>query len=122
MALGWLISGTHVAVLAVALGAPPAAAVTVGVGGFALSVVAGIFTVVMPGGLGIRELVLGLTLAALLTGPGLVTLVALSRVLLSVGDIVSTAAVLGLLAWTGRAGPPGRSRTADQRMEGAFTP
>nr|MDT0656499.1 lysylphosphatidylglycerol synthase domain-containing protein [Micromonospora sp. DSM 115978] len=109
MLVGWLISGLHVAVLAVALGAEPGAAVLVGTGGFALAVVAGIFAVVMPTGFGVREVALALTLASLLSGSDLVTLVALSRVLLTVGDVGSTAAVLAGLALTGRAGavPPG---------------
>jgi uncharacterized membrane protein YbhN (UPF0104 family) len=98
MAAGWLVSGAHVALLAVALGAGPAQAVTVGVGGFALSVVAGVVSVLMPSGLGPREVVLGLTLATLLTGPALVTVVALSRVLITVGDLLVSAAVLGALA------------------------
>ncbi|WP_405149978.1 hypothetical protein OG589_16315 [Sphaerisporangium sp. NBC_01403] len=118
MAVGWLVSGLHVTVLAVALGAPVSGAMTVGIGGFALSTVAGILTLVMPSGLGVREAVLGLTVATLLTGPGLVTLVALSRVLITVGDVASTAAVLGLLAWAGRR----RARPSpliDQRAEGA---
>ncbi|WP_170990867.1 lysylphosphatidylglycerol synthase domain-containing protein [Herbidospora galbida] len=100
MTLGWLISGLHVGLLAVALGAPPGGALSVGIGGFALSTVAGIFTLVMPSGLGPREVVLGLTLATLLTGPGLITLVALSRVLITVVDVVSTAVVLGVLTLT----------------------
>ncbi|MBP2708420.1 flippase-like domain-containing protein [Microbispora sp. RL4-1S] len=117
MALGWLVSGLHVAVLAIALGAPPGGALTVGIGGFALSTVAGIFTVIMPSGLGAREAVLGLTVATLLTGPGLVTLVALSRVLITVADLASTAAVLAALTWAGRRSRP--SPVTDRRPEGA---
>ena len=51
----------------------------------------------MPGGLGARELVLGLTLATLLTGPALVTVVALSRILVTVTDAANgfTAASTG---------------------------
>ncbi|MEZ0074656.1 hypothetical protein [Planotetraspora sp. GP83] len=105
MTVGWLISGLHVTVLAVALGAPPAGAMTIGIGGFALSTVAGIFTIVMPSGLGAREAVLGLTVATLLTGPGLVTLVALSRVLITVADIAGTGIALGVVAWSGRRRP-----------------
>ena len=108
MAVGWLISGLHVAVLAIALGAPAGPALTVGVGGFALSVVAGIAAVVLPAGLGARELVLGLTLAGLLSGSALITLVALSRVLITAGDLCSTAVVLGLLTISGRTREHGR--------------
>ena len=97
MALGWLISGAHIAVLAMALGAAPTAALTIGIGGFALSVVAGVLTLVMPSGLGAREVVLGVTLATILTGPALVAVVALSRVLITVVDMASTAGVLAVL-------------------------
>jgi uncharacterized membrane protein YbhN (UPF0104 family) len=106
MALGWLVSGAHVAVLAVALGAPLGQAATIGIGGFALSVVAGVVTIVMPSGLGPREVVLGLTLATLLTGSELVTVVALSRVLITVGDLLVSGAVLATLAVSSRAVVP----------------
>jgi hypothetical protein len=108
MAVGWLISGLQVAVLAIALGAPVGSALTVGVGGFALSVVGGIVAIILPSGLGARELVLGLTLAGLLSGSALITVVALSRVLITAGDLLSTAAVLGLLTISGRARAHGR--------------
>jgi uncharacterized membrane protein YbhN (UPF0104 family) len=101
-AAGWVLTGLHLTVLAVALGAPVGESILVGIGGFALSVLAGVATVVMPSGIGVREVVLGLTLASLVSGSGLVTLVALSRVVLTVGDLASTAAVLGLLGWSGR--------------------
>jgi hypothetical protein len=97
MAVGWLLSGLHIAVLVVASGADPAAALTVGIGGFALSVVAGVVALILPSGLGVRELVLGLTLATLLSGPALVAVVALSRILITVVDLLSTALVLGVL-------------------------
>ncbi|WP_431934540.1 hypothetical protein [Micromonospora sp. RP3T] len=124
MVLGWLISGLHITVLAVALGAAPGPALPLGVGGFALSVVAGLCAVVLPTGLGVREVALALTVATLVGGPDLVTLVALSRVLLTVGDIGSTVIVLALLAVTGRrpggpphAATPSRPAPAD-RLEG----
>src|SRR5262249_512876 len=98
MALGWVISGAHIAALAIALGAPPDAALTIGIGGFALSVVAGVLTLVLPSGIGAREVVLGLTLATILSGPSLVTVVALSRALITVVDMASTGVVLVLLS------------------------
>jgi uncharacterized membrane protein YbhN (UPF0104 family) len=102
MVIGWLISGTHIAVLAVALGADAGQALTIGIGGFALSVVAGVATLVLPTGFGAREVVLGLTLATLVSGPALVTVVALSRVLITVIDLVTTLLVLGTLALLAR--------------------
>jgi uncharacterized membrane protein YbhN (UPF0104 family) len=106
-AAGWVITGLQVTVLAVALGAPLGPAILVGVGGFALSMLAGVLAVIMPSGLGVREVILGLTLATLVSGPNLVTVVALSRVVLTIGDLASTALVLGLLGWTVRPGLKG---------------
>src|SRR5262245_21907135 len=99
-ALGWVLTGLQVALFAAVLGAPAGAAVLVGMGGFALSMLAGTLAVVMPSGLGVREVVLGLTLTSLVSGPDLVTVVALSRVVLTVGDLASTAVVLGMVGWT----------------------
>jgi glycosyltransferase 2 family protein len=115
MTAGWLIGGVHVAVLAIALGAEPGAAITVGIGGFALSVVAGLASVVMPAGIGAREVVLGLAFSALLTGSDLVTLVGMSRVLTTVGDVGVTAVVLGVLAFIRR---PRIRQGAMHRSEG----
>lgn len=112
MALGWLVSGAHIAVLAAALGAKPVAALTVGVGGFSLSVVAGVVALVLPSGLGARELVLGLTLATLLTGSALVTVVALSRVLITVVDLASTGLVLAVIGVRTRTAPPAEHAAA----------
>jgi glycosyltransferase 2 family protein len=99
-ALGWVATGLQVTLFATVLGAPLGAAVLVGVGGFALSMLAGTLAVVMPSGLGVREVVLGLALASVVAGPDLVTVVALSRVVLTVGDLASTALVLGMVGWT----------------------
>lgn len=96
-AAGWVLTGLSVTLLCVAFGAPLGPAILVGIGGFALSMLAGVLAVVMPSGLGVREVILGLTLATLVSGPDLVTVVALSRVALTVGDLASTAIVLGLL-------------------------
>jgi uncharacterized membrane protein YbhN (UPF0104 family) len=117
MGVGWLVTGLHIVVLAIALGASPAGTLTVGIGGFALSVVAGLFAVLTPGGLGVREAVLALTLATLLTGPALVTLIILSRVLTTAADLASTAVVLGWLAWRTRRRP--RSLPAAARQPAA---
>ncbi|MEQ4724785.1 lysylphosphatidylglycerol synthase domain-containing protein [Nonomuraea sp. B19D2] len=97
--LGWCCNGTHAAILAVALGAPPASAMTLGIGGFVLSAVAGALSQA-PAGLGVREVVLGLTLGALVSGPDLVTLLLLSRLLTTLGHVIATLGVLGLLAGT----------------------
>lgn len=102
--LAWCCNGMHAAVIAIALGAPVWPAVTLGVGGFTLSAVAGSLSLT-PAGIGVREVVLGVTLGVLLTGPNLVTLLLLSRVLTTFGHVSVTLAVLGLLTgtrWTRR--------------------
>jgi uncharacterized membrane protein YbhN (UPF0104 family) len=105
-AAGWVVTGLSITLLTTAFGAPLGPAILVGVGGFALSMLAGMLAVIMPSGLGVREVVLGLTLATLVSGPDLVTVVALSRVVLTVGDLASTAVVLG---WTVKSGSKGAS-------------
>lgn len=89
MGAGWVLTGLHVPVLATALGANPGRALTLGTGGFALSAVCGMLAFVLPAGLGARDLVLGLTLAAVLSGPAVVAVVALSRVLITLGDVAT---------------------------------
>lgn len=95
--VGWLCNGLHVAVIAVALGAPVMPATTLGIGGFALSAVAGALSLT-PAGIGVREVVLGLTLGLLVSGPHLVTLLLLSRVLSTFGHVGATLGVLGVVA------------------------
>lgn len=97
--LGWCCDGTHAAILAVALGAPPASAMTLGIGGFVLSAIAGALSQA-PAGLGVREVVLGLTLGVLVSGPDLVVLLLLSRFVTTSGHVIATLSVLGALAGT----------------------
>ncbi|WYB32168.1 lysylphosphatidylglycerol synthase domain-containing protein [Streptomyces sp. SM1P] len=54
----WAVSGLHLWVIAVLLGAPPLLSLPVCVGGFALATVAGSLAFVLPDGWGARELVL----------------------------------------------------------------
>lgn len=94
--LGWCCTGMHATIIAIALGAPPVSAMTLGLGGFALSTVTGAMSPA-PGGIGIREAVLGLTLGVLFGGPDLVTLLFLSRSVTTLGHVAATLGVLGLL-------------------------
>ncbi|MEW2121643.1 lysylphosphatidylglycerol synthase domain-containing protein [Streptomyces sp. NPDC005474] len=112
--LAWCCNGMHAAIIAIALGAPVMSAVTLGVGGFTLSAVAGALSLT-PAGIGVREVVLGLTLGVLLTGPNLVTLLLLSRVLTTLGHVGVTLGVLGLLA--GNRFTKRRQSSEEQRME-----
>lgn len=95
--LGWCCTGIHVTIIAISFGAPPISAITLGLGGFALSTVTGALSPA-PAGLGIREAMLGLTLGVLIGGPDLVTLLLLSRALTTLGHVAATLGVLGVLA------------------------
>ncbi|MFB4287206.1 lysylphosphatidylglycerol synthase domain-containing protein [Nonomuraea sp. ATR24] len=102
--LGWWCTGLHAAIVGIALGVPAASAMTLGIGGFALSAVAGGLSFA-PAGLGVREAVLSLTFGVLLGGPDLVTLLLLSRAITTLGHVVATLGVLGLLAGIRRVKP-----------------
>jgi glycosyltransferase 2 family protein len=97
--LGWCCIGIHVTIVAIVFDAPPISAITVGLGGFALSTVIGALSPT-PAGLGVREAMLGLTLGVLIGGPNLVTLLLLSRALTILGHVTATLGVLGVLAGT----------------------
>jgi hypothetical protein len=91
MVLGWLITGAHFVVLVGAFGTVDWASASVALSAFVLASVAGIVAFVLPAGLGARELMLGLALGLLLDKPAVVTVVALSRVLLTLADLALAA-------------------------------
>lgn len=97
----WLSVGASVVVLAhaVAPGAPLTRLVLAGVCGFALASSVGMFSVVLPAGLGLRDGLLFLLLSTLMPAPAATAVVVISRFLTVVADVV--AAALGW-AW-GRA-------------------
>ncbi|WNV87206.1 lysylphosphatidylglycerol synthase domain-containing protein [Umezawaea sp. Da 62-37] len=86
--VSWLVSGLHVWVLAIALGASPSAALLPCVAGFALATVAGTLVFVVPDGLGVREGVLVAVLSGCLPLPAAVVVATASRVLLICSDVV----------------------------------
>ena len=59
-----------------------------------LAAMAGTVAVVLPAGIGARDVVLGLTLAPILPGPAVVAVVVLSRVLLTLADLAAAAVAL----------------------------
>lgn len=102
MLTGWLVSGAHLVVLAGAFGVDGVAGTLTVVGAFALASVAGMVAFVLPGGIGAREVTLGLVLSTVLPGSAVVAVVALSRVLVTLADGLA-AAVAAVAA------PPSRS-------------
>jgi hypothetical protein len=90
---GWVVAGAQVSLLAVAAGMEPnGQTLALASGGYALAWVVGFLVVVVPAGLGAREVVLGAVLAGQLSPGGVIAVVLLSRVALTVADVL-----LGLL-------------------------
>lgn len=107
-ALGsWTVSGLHLWILVILLGAPPLTALPLCLGGFALATVAGSLAFVLPDGYGARELVLLLPLAQVMPLPTATVAVVLSRVVCVVSEAAFTG---GVLVWArrrnGSPGPP----------------
>jgi len=95
---GWLLYGVHVWLLARGLGGTGALLLARSTGAFAVAWSLGFLVVVAPAGAGIREVALGVALAAALPGgAGAATALAvISRLLLTAGDLVG-AGLAGLL-------------------------
>jgi glycosyltransferase 2 family protein len=91
-ALCWVLFGLHCWVLVIALGGPATSSLAVAVGGFCLAYTAGTLFVPTPAGAGVREAVLGVALAAVLTESAafthnsIVVVVLLSRLIFAVLD------------------------------------
>ncbi len=97
--LSWTFFGLSVWFLAVRLGAPEGRAFLLATGGFAFAWCAGFLVVLAPAGAGVREVVLVASLSPVL-GTGKATALALvSRLLTTVGDLLTAA----LAGWLGRA-------------------
>lgn len=100
----WLVYGGHAWVLAVGLGADPWEALPVAIGGFAIAFSLGPLLVVLPAGAGVREAVLVLLLASVLTTSEAVAVALTSRGILMLTDGLLAAAGLG---WRGGQAAPG---------------
>ncbi|MGO2658733.1 lysylphosphatidylglycerol synthase domain-containing protein [Mycetocola reblochoni] len=94
--LGWALAGLQVWLLATGLGSAGPELAWLCIAGYALAWSAGFLFIVAPAGVGAREAVLGATLAGGVSGPVVLTVVLLSRVLLTLVDVVL--ATIGLIA------------------------
>jgi uncharacterized membrane protein YbhN (UPF0104 family) len=91
-AVAWVAFGVHLWLLANAQAAPGPGAVLLCIGAFALAMTAGLFAVLSPSGLGVREAVLVAALAPFVsTGPA-VGIALASRLLFTAADIIAAAA------------------------------
>lgn len=93
-AIGWLAYGMQAWLLAVTLGAPALTALPVAIGAYAIAMVLGVLIVIAPAGVGVREVMLVIGLAAVLPSGPAAALAIVSRGLVTIADVL--AAVLGL--------------------------
>ncbi|MFL4908200.1 hypothetical protein ACJ6WF_34580 [Streptomyces sp. MMS24-I2-30] len=92
--LCWAVSGLHLWLIAVLLGAPAGRALPVCVGAFALATVAGALTLVVPDGVGTRELVLLGALSTVLPWAEAGAAALASRVCCTLAELLGTGGVL----------------------------
>lgn len=110
--LAWVVAGLQVWALAVGVGMPAdLRSLVLCLGGYAFAWVVGFLVVVVPAGAGVRESVLALMLGASLSTGGVLVVVLLSRVVLTLADLLLGGAGL-LMARRGSSPPasPGAAR------------
>lgn len=89
--LAWLALGLHLWVLVRALGGDPSDTFVPAVFGYALAASVAMMALVLPAGLGLRELVLVLLLADHLPRSAMLAVVLLSRFVVTLGDVLAAA-------------------------------
>ncbi|MFC7326632.1 lysylphosphatidylglycerol synthase domain-containing protein [Marinactinospora rubrisoli] len=92
--LSWIVGGAHLWLIAVVLGAPMGASFAVCVGGFALAAAAGALALVVPGGAGVREVVIMVVLVAVLPWSQAGAAALASRLCCTVTEVVGAGGVL----------------------------
>lgn len=85
--VSWVITGLHLWVLAVAMGAPPLRSLALTVGAFSLATAVGLVAVFTPDGIGVREAVLTAALAVVLPVPAAAVVALASRLVCTVAEI-----------------------------------
>lgn len=106
----WVAIGLQVLVLAVAVGAQPGLPLLrISLGGYALAWLVGTVLVFLPAGVGAREAVLALVLAPVLDAGAVLVVVLLSRVLLTLADLLAAGGAMLVQRWW-PAQPTPRSR------------
>lgn len=110
--LSWLVSGLHLWLLAVGMGAPPARSLALCVGAFSLATVVGLLAVVIPDGIGVREAVLTAALATVLPVPAAAVVALASRLVVTVAEVTVGSVALAVAEVAHR-----RTRTAGRIEE-----
>jgi glycosyltransferase 2 family protein len=95
--LSWVGLGLHLAILCAAVSSFSAGLVALCIGGMGLAVSAGVLFIPAPAGAGMREVVLGYVLVAVITSGQAVAVVVASRVIIILVDLIlaGTSAALG---------------------------
>ncbi len=102
-ALGtWSCYGLQIWILATRLGAPAGKAVLIAVGGFAFAWSIGFVVVLAPAGAGVRDVLLLLLLARILSTTNATAVVLASRVLLTTADVLTAVVALRFPRWKWR--------------------
>ncbi|MFC4121507.1 lysylphosphatidylglycerol synthase domain-containing protein [Nonomuraea zeae] len=106
--LSWVVTGLHVWPLAIAMGAAPSRSLMLCVGAFTLATSAGIASVFIPDGIGVREAVLTAALTLVLPAPAAAVVALASRLVSTVSEVLLGAAALATAEYLirrGRTGP-----------------
>jgi uncharacterized membrane protein YbhN (UPF0104 family) len=98
----WLVSGLHVWLLAVAMGAAPMRSLALCVGAFTLAASVGLLAVVIPDGIGVREAVMTAALVVVLPTPAATVVALASRLVLTVSEVALGAAALAVAEFVHR--------------------
>ena len=101
--VSWVCYGVQIWVLVLALGAPAGKGFLLALGGFAFAWTVGFLFVIAPAGAGVRDVLLALTLGLVISHGAALAIALVSRVLLTIGDLV-TAGIAA--AFTRRPGAP----------------
>jgi uncharacterized membrane protein YbhN (UPF0104 family) len=105
--IAWIVAGAQIWILALGLGMKPDfGGLLLSVGAYALAWVVGFLVIFVPAGTGVRESILGLFFAGVLSSGGILATVLVSRIAMTIADLL--VAGLGfLLVALGRRREPG---------------
>jgi len=94
--VSWLVTGLHLWLLAIAMGAEPVRSLGLCVGAFTLATTVGMLAIVIPDGIGVREAVLTAALTVVLPAPTAAVVALASRLVSTVSEVALGAVALGV--------------------------
>ncbi|HEU5160960.1 MAG TPA: lysylphosphatidylglycerol synthase domain-containing protein [Streptosporangiaceae bacterium] len=113
--VSWVVTGLHLWLLAIAMGAAPARSLALCVGAFTLATTVGLLSIVVPDGIGVREAILMAALTVVLPVPTAAVVAVASRLVSTVSEVALGAAGLAVTELVRRrtagAGRPGAEAT-----------